>query len=172
MASLLNCTRCQVALSPGLRICNACGQRLTVIPSGLPAQSVVNMAPIDIHYQLIPVGFWRRTGAFCIDLLILVPSVYIFQQFIPLIAGFIFWWLYFSIFESSGWHATPGKRILGIEVTDVNGVHLRFGRSSLRFVGRLLSTAPVFLGFVLAAFTQNKQTLHDLIANTLVIKSR
>lgn len=134
--------------------------------SQLPSASTSN------PYQLSPVGFWRRTSAFLIDLVILIPIVTVGQQFIPVVAGLICWWLYFALFESSGWHATPGKRLLGIEVTDVNGVHLRFGRATLRFAGRLLSTAPLFLGFLLAAFTRNKQTLHDLIASTLVIRTR
>ncbi len=172
LATLFHCPNCQAKLSPNLRICNACGYRLVVNQSNFMTQSVMSSTPVFIPYQLRPVGFWRRTTAFCIDLVILIPIVYVSQQFIPLFAGLIIWWLYFALFETSGWHATPGKRLLGIEVTDVNGVHLRFGRSSLRFAGRLLSTAPVFLGFVLVAFTQNKQALHDLIANTLVIKTR
>lgn len=130
------------------------------------------MASTSIPYQLSPVGFRRRAGAFLVDLVILIPIVAVCQLVIPVVAGLICWWLYFALFESSGWHATPGKRMLRIEVTDVNGVHLRFGRATLRFAGRLLSTAPLFLGFLLAAFTRNKQALHDLIASTLVIRTR
>jgi uncharacterized RDD family membrane protein YckC len=172
VATPSNCSNCRSPLSTGLRICPACGQRQQVAASNSLGLSPLPLASAHIPYQLNPVGFWHRAGAFVIDLVILIPIVTVGQQFMPVVAGLICWWLYFALFESSGWHATPGKRIRGIEVTDINGVHLRFGRATLRFAGRLLSTAPLFLGFLLAAFTQNKQTLHDLIASTLVIKSR
>lgn len=172
MATPTICSNCQSPLSPGLRICPACGQRLLVAPRNPSVLSPLTLASASIPYQLSPVGFWRRAGAFLIDLVILIPIVAVCQQFLPVVAGLICWWLYFALFESSGWHATPGKRMLRIEVTDVNGVHLRFGRATLRFAGRLLSTAPLFGGFMLAALTRNKQTLHDLIASTLVIRSR
>jgi uncharacterized RDD family membrane protein YckC len=172
VATPSNCPNCQGPLSSGLRICPACGHRLQAVVGNPAALGPLPMELASTPYQLNPVGFWRRTGAFLIDLVILIPVVSVCELFMPLIAGLICWWLYFALFESSGWHATPGKRVLRIEVTDVNGVHLRFGRATLRFAARLLSTAPLFLGFLLAAFTRNKQTLHDLIASTLVIKTR
>ena len=47
--------------------------------------------------------------------------------------GIIGQWLYFTIFEISGWMATPGKKILGLQVTDLNGQQIGFGRANGRY---------------------------------------
>lgn len=80
-------------------------------------------------------------------------------------------WMYFALFESSGWHATPGKRLMNLTVTDINGVHLRLGRASLRYAGRLLSTAILGLGFLLVLRRPHGHALHDHIASTIVLRA-
>jgi len=59
---------------------------------------------------------------------------------------------------------------VGLIVTDLKGQRITFARASGRFLGRLLSQIPLFLGYVLAGFTAKKQALHDLLASTLVLK--
>lgn len=77
--------------------------------------------------------------------------------------------LYEAIFLSSGWMATPGKRLLGIKVTDLHGNQISFWRGVGRSSGKLISSI-LFIGYIMAAFTKNKQSLHDLMASTFVIK--
>ena len=80
-------------------------------------------------------------------------------------------WLYHAFMESSPWQGTIGKRALGIVVTDINGGRINFGRASGRFFGRLVSNMiPLGIGYILAGFTQQKQALHDLISNCLVLR--
>lgn len=79
-------------------------------------------------------------------------------------------WLYFSLFESSGWQATLGKKALGLEVTDLAGQRIRFGRATGRFFGKYISAIILFIGFLMAGFTEKKQALHDILAGTLVIR--
>lgn len=47
--------------------------------------------------------------------------------------------VYGTVFESSDWHATPGKRLLGLEVVHEDGEYLSFaqalGRNAAKFVG-------------------------------------
>jgi uncharacterized RDD family membrane protein YckC len=74
-------------------------------------------------------------------------------------------WLYWALLESSVWQATLGKRMLGLQVTDLAGRRLSFARASARHFGKL-----IFVGFVLAAFTEKKQALHDMMAGCLVIR--
>lgn len=81
-----------------------------------------------------------------------------------------FEWLYYSLFESSKHQATIGKMVCGIIVTDMNGERIKFGRATGRFFGKILSAMIIYIGYIMAAFTEKKQALHDLIANTLVIK--
>jgi uncharacterized RDD family membrane protein YckC len=81
----------------------------------------------------------------------------------------IFSFIYEAIFLSSSWMATPGKRLLGIKVTDIGGQQISFWRGMGRSASKLVSS--IFLiGYIMAAFTKNKQALHDLMASTLVIK--
>lgn len=120
-----------------------------------------------------PAGFSRRVGAFCIDAAIVAPTAYLAQlTTLPVIGGVVTWWLYFALFESSRWQATPGKRAIGLKVTDVNGVRIRFSHASLRFFAKTLSAATIGVGFAMAGLTRHKQGLHDMIANALVLRAR
>lgn len=78
-------------------------------------------------------------------------------------------WLYFALMESSAKQATLGKMALSIIVTDVNGNRLTFGRATGRYFGKILSGLILYIGFIMAAFTEKKQALHDMIAGTLVV---
>ena len=85
---------------------------------------------------------------------------------------FLLWGLYNSLMHASNWQATLGKRAMGIIVTDVHGERLSFGKALLRFLGKLLSTMILFVGYLFALFTSRRQALHDLIAGSIVLKYR
>jgi len=55
-------------------------------------------------------------------------------------------------------------------VTDIDGARLSFSRASLRYFSKYLSYAVMMIGYIIAAFTEKRQALHDFIANTVVIK--
>ena len=67
--------------------------------------------------------------------------------------------------------ATIGKRVLGLQVVDLSGQRVTFKRATGRFFGKILSS-PLCFGFIMAAFTEKKQALHDILAGCLVIKKR
>lgn len=106
-------------------------------------------------------------------------------------------WLYFAWSERSTWQATIGKKVLGLVVTDIGGDRIGFGRAMLRTVIKLLPwelahltvnlpTSMLFepepefrYGFLvvfallvlypaLVLLTRRHQSLHDLIAKTVV----
>jgi uncharacterized RDD family membrane protein YckC len=80
-------------------------------------------------------------------------------------------WLYHAYFESCDWQATPGKRVLSIYVTDVNGQRISFLHATGRFFAKIVSgLIPLGIGYIMAGFTQRKQALHDMIASTLVVR--
>jgi uncharacterized RDD family membrane protein YckC len=80
-------------------------------------------------------------------------------------------WFYYAIFESSNWQATPGKKALGLYVTDLNGFRITFGRASGRYFARLVtSLIPLSIGYIMAGFTEKRQALHDMIASCLVLR--
>jgi len=88
------------------------------------------------------------------------------------VVGTILGWLYFAIQESSPKQATLGKQAMEIIVTDLDGKQISFGRATGRYFGKYISGAVVMIGYIMAAFTEKKQALHDLIAGTLVVKRR
>lgn len=83
---------------------------------------------------------------------------------------FALWWLYGALCESSEWQATPGKKALGLKVTDESGQRIDFTRATLRFFCQILSGLLMGIGYLMAAFTARKQALHDMLARTLVVR--
>jgi uncharacterized RDD family membrane protein YckC len=126
-------------------------------------------------------GFWRRFVAYIIDS-ILVSVVFwlaalilggiagdggvIFAYVLGTIGAFV----YYAGMESSTSQATVGKIALGIQVTDLAGNRISFGRALGRNLAKILSALILYIGFIMAAFTAKKQALHDMIAGTLVVK--
>ena len=84
--------------------------------------------------------------------------------------GFLVGWLWFTIPESSKWQATVGKKMLGLKVTDENGERIGFGRANARYWSKIISFLVLCVGYLMVAFTERKQGLHDKIAGTLVVK--
>ncbi len=78
-------------------------------------------------------------------------------------------WFYFAGCESSAWQATLGKKALNIQVTDVQGRRISFGRASKRFFSKYLSSFCLGFGFWSVLWNQRSQGWHDRIADTLVL---
>ncbi|PLS16489.1 hypothetical protein CVD28_15485 [Bacillus sp. M6-12] len=79
--------------------------------------------------------------------------------------------LYYSILHSSKWQATVGKKLLGLKVTDLHGNRISFWRALGRIVAMSFLSGIFYIGYIMAAFTERKQSLHDMIAGTIVVKS-
>ena len=59
---------------------------------------------------------------------------------------------------------------IGLFVTDTFGRRITFSRATGRYFASILSGMIMGIGYIMAAFTERKQTLHDMIAETLVLK--
>ena len=80
-------------------------------------------------------------------------------------------WLYFAGFESSEIQSTLSGRILGLRVTDLNGERISFNRATARHFAMYLSAlTPFATGYLMAFWTKRRQTLHDYLTSTLVVK--
>lgn len=79
-------------------------------------------------------------------------------------------WIYFAYLESSRNQATLGKLAARIAVTDMKGNRITFARATLRFFAMFLSWVTLCVGFIIPAFTRYKQSLHDIIAGTLMFR--
>jgi uncharacterized RDD family membrane protein YckC len=85
--------------------------------------------------------------------------------------GFILAWLYEALLTSSAMQATPGKMVFGMRVTTLDGQQVGFGRATGRFFGKIVSGMIFYIGFIMVAFTERKQGLHDMMASTLVVRA-
>lgn len=81
-------------------------------------------------------------------------------------------WLYAALMESSASQATIGKRALGLKVTDENGQRISFGKATGRHFGKIISTIIILIGYLMMLWDEKKQTLHDKMAGTLVVKQK
>ena len=80
-------------------------------------------------------------------------------------------WLYFAGLESSRLQATLSGRILGLRVTDLAGEPISFNRATVRHFAMYLSAVtPFAIGYLMAFWTKRRQTLHDYVSSTLVLK--
>mgnify|MGYP001595435290 FL=1 len=133
-------------------------------------------------------GFWKRLVAAIIDGFAVMFLAIVFGFFLGLcvllvgldseskgveliseIFGALLMPLYFILMEASSTQSTLGKLAMGIFVCDANGNRLTIGRAALRYFSKILSALILGIGFLMAAFTENKQALHDKIANCYVM---
>ncbi|MFA9200728.1 MAG: RDD family protein [Cypionkella sp.] len=117
--------------------------------------------------MLLGVGFLGAAGADPADANALAGT-----QLVVNLISIVLGWLYFALMESSARQATVGKMALGLTVTDLDGGRIGFGRATGRYFAKWISAIIIGIGFIMVAFTERKQGLHDLIASTLVLKAR
>ena len=168
---------------------------LSASPYGASAASVAyaGTAPLqgaDVLYA----GFWKRFAAYMIDYVILTAASMIIgavvglgiggavglaagdsamagvaSQLLGALIGFGISLAYYGWFHSSSGGATPGKMALGIKVVRSNGERITGARSIGRYFATILSSLTLLIGYIMAAFTERKQALHDMICDTVVV---
>lgn len=114
----------------------------------------------------------KRLLAKVLDTLLIFIPIAIVGNVLPIVGGFIALFLYYPIFESSVLRGTPGKVWAGIQVVDLQGRRVSFQAAVIRHLVSYASAAIACIGYVMAFFTERKQTLHDLVAETVVVYGR
>lgn len=165
-------------------------------PYAAPAATLSEEPRFVAGGDVVQAGFWKRTAAYLIDGM-LVGMVAQVIQFVIMLSFFGFSSLggspdfntpggivmlvmvymvplgmsalYFGLFHASAKQATLGKMAVGIKVVRTDGSRISVGRGIGRYFGFLLSSLTIFIGFLMAAFTERKQALHDMICDTLVV---
>ena len=155
-------------------------------PAAAPARPVGSAAATVFESGRLPhAGFWIRFAASLIDYIVMTVVGFVLEKaampsgdptlavliFLFLVYAF-FCWIYWAAMESSPQQGTFGKMALGLKVTDMNGNRIGFGSATLRFLGMFVSTIICGAGYIMAAFTEKKQTLHDIMAGCLVLEKR
>jgi uncharacterized RDD family membrane protein YckC len=152
---------------------------LQKLKEGLEVTGVLNYA-----------GFWIRFGAYLIDYFILMlinlmlhlpmaflslPSeetvgvfmglqvvVMLLQVAVP--AVYTTWFL-------GKYGATPGKMACKLKVVTAEGEPISYARALGRHFATWISAMILLIGFLMAAFDDQKRTLHDRICDTRVVHS-
>jgi uncharacterized RDD family membrane protein YckC len=180
-----------VDVTGGVPSCPSCGETIPDPSSTSGSAATARFAIPRVIYA----GFWRRAGAYVIDsfLLAIVIGFLVLRPLMAraglpidnpwaLLTGdnrqvlainlllTMAGWLYWALLESSPWQATFGKRIFGLEVTDLEGRRISFARATGRHFAKNISLFALGIGFLMAGFTKRKQGLHDVIAGCLVVK--
>lgn len=102
-------------------------------------------------------GFWIRTGAWFIDLILLAVAAW----GLIIVAYFIGLW---------AWRGqTLGQMAAHIKVVRQDGKPMDLGTSVLRFIGYVVCVLTLGIGFLMIAFDEQKRGLHDRLAGTYVI---
>jgi uncharacterized RDD family membrane protein YckC len=174
------CPRCHSLNEPRAVYCYNCGLPLggekgfaRPHESGLPAFAMG-----------APAGFWVRLLALVIDVVILTGAAAVF---LPVLFGesigdetqsdgaFLFGNIvntaYFTLLVGM-WGATLGKRMLGMRIVRSDGRRVGIGRALGRELATILSLILLLAGYLMVAFRSDKRALHDLIADTVVIRVR
>jgi uncharacterized RDD family membrane protein YckC len=133
-------------------------------------------------------GFWIRTVAALIDAILLMLITFPLLIFIygwayfdstqtGIVAGpadILLSWVFPAIASILFWlkkQATPGKMAVSLKVVDAKtGQTLSVGQSIGRYLGYFVSILPLGLGILWVAFDSKKQSWHDKLANTVVIR--
>ena len=142
---------------------------------------------VDSPTRQVPGGFWRRFVAVFIDGIIITvamfPVSFVIQlvivsggsTLIPTIISyavqFVAMYFYFGYFYSQK-GASPGKMVMNLRVVNTeDGKNLTYMRAFLReTVGKTISGLPIALGYIIAAFREDKKTFHDMIFDTQVFQ--
>lgn len=181
----MQCPQCNTLNMNNANFCGVCGCNLTA----------ANNNPVIYRAYS---GFWQRFGAMVIDsillsilsgicitiIIVLLGGAVVFSAGMGNIASLSYAltmvcgvltistllnWLYYTLMESSSQQATLGKMALGMVVIDEFGGRISFARANARYWSKLLSAMFMWIGYIMAAFTEKKQALHDLIATTFVV---
>jgi uncharacterized RDD family membrane protein YckC/Tfp pilus assembly major pilin PilA len=173
----MHCTQCGAANAENSLFCVQCGVALKSGP--------VVSAPATKVFA----GFWIRIGAYLIDYVILTIAGFIAMFLLGLVLGvfagaspvgsgvslFMVWllfpWLYAALFECGPRQATLGKQAVNLKVTDLQGNRISFGRATGRYFAEWINSLTLGIGYVMTAFTAKRQSLHDMIAGTVVVRA-
>ncbi len=138
--------------------------------------------------KMVYAGFWTRAGALLIDGVILlivqllIQAAYAGADALRTFNGYVLasqmvvlkllqlaaqaaYYSYF-VYQLGG---TPGKLALGCRVVTADGAKLTLKRSIARYFASLISVSTLGIGYLIAAFDDQKRTLHDRICDTRVI---
>ena len=158
-------------------VCGGCKpEYVQMLTQGVPR-------PNDYRYA----GFWIRFCAKFVDGLILMvvnliistllaqfitkgmaPGQIIGVSALSSLFQFVLSAAYISYFLSA-YQATPGKMACGLKVITTSGNAISWQRGLGRYFAEMLSSIILCVGYIMAAFDDEKRALHDRLCDTRVV---
>jgi uncharacterized RDD family membrane protein YckC len=136
---------------------------------------------MDEAAAMRPAGFWIRTAALVLDVMLFILVHASLSRLGRLLwgpadggdGGVLLFTLLFAIAYTTTLHAvagqTIGKSLVGVRVVAAaDGARLTVGPALLRHLAYVLSLLPLGFGFWMAGLRRDKRALHDLIAGSRV----
>lgn len=143
--------------------------------AGVPPP-LASMAPPVVSAATLPrAGFWLRVGAALLDVILigiasgLSEGVFRFINFHPG-GAFPFWLAVYCAVMWATKGTTIGGIICGLKVVRLDDRPVDWGVAIVRALSAFLSLAVAGLGFIWVAFDDEKQSWHDKIAGTTIVK--
>ena len=121
-------------------------------------------------------GAGVRLVSFILDGIVLVVIFVVISIFVVIgvesTVGSFIWLLismgYFTYFFGNG--QTLGMKAMKIKLCGADGTYpIGYGKGFLRWIGLIISTWVIYLGFLWILIDENKQGWHDKIASTYVV---
>lgn len=94
--------------------------------------------------------------------LVWITVIVVAVGFLVTPAYFIFFWTKFG--------ATPGKMTFGIRILTYEYQPLTWKRATIRWLGTIASSLLMMIGYLMAFVDDERRTLHDRMAQTLVVQ--
>ncbi len=167
LAGLLVCAECKPVVAQKLRE--------GILPLG------------SLHYA----GFWIRAGAVIIDAILLyiagmiLTGLWLGYQGIGvltsdplgllrsegiLVAVQLLMGVAYETWFIGKFGATPGKISCNLKVVRADGSRLSYSRAFARYNAKMVSSCTLCIGYLVAAFDEQKRALHDYVVDTRVVR--
>jgi len=159
--------------APGLVPPPVSGLASAPVPPAVPPP-VPAALPSFAAATLPRAGFWIRLAASALDAVLVVLAV-AFLSHVPLLGRLVgdFFPLWYAAYCVAFWQwrgTTIGGVICGLKVVRLDDRPIDWGIATVRGLGGFLSAVVAGLGFIWVSFDDERQSWHDKIAGTTVVK--
>ncbi len=119
------------------------------------------------------VGFWPRLGATLVDVVLigLLFGLIVGDQGPGTTRLLFFVWFVYHLVMWALRGATFGGIVLGIRCVTLDGRSLTWGTAAIRSFGSVFSFAALLIGFFWASWSRQRQSWHDIVAGTTIVRT-
>ena len=109
-------------------------------------------------------GFWIRLAATALDFILLVWLIPFVHVLFP------FFWLAYHVAMWAWKGTTVGGIVCHLKLVRMDGRPANFAVALVRGLAGVFSAVALFLGFFWVGWTRERQSWHDIIAGTIMVR--